>query len=82
MPSIDVWVTVVIGVTDTTAKDFHRAQTVFASVPLNIKLAKHTLSRSQTQAILGTDGKLAIAAARRSSTTTCRQAREATWSAP
>jgi hypothetical protein len=61
MPSIDVWVTVVNGVTDTTTKDFHRAQKVFTSVPLTFKLIKHTLSRSQTQAILGTDGKLAIA---------------------
>lgn len=60
MPTLDVWVTVVNSVADTTAKDFQRSQRIFAGVPLTFKLIKHTLTRGQTQAILGTDGKLAI----------------------
>jgi hypothetical protein len=61
MPTLNVWVTVVNGVADTTARDFQRSQKVFVGVPLTFKLIKHTLNRGQTQAILGTDGKLAIA---------------------
>jgi hypothetical protein len=61
MPTLDVWVTVVHGVADTTAKDFQRSEKIFAGVPLTFKLIRHTLTRGQTQAILGTDGKLAIA---------------------
>jgi hypothetical protein len=33
MPTIDVWLTVVHGVNDTTAKDFHRSERVFVHVP-------------------------------------------------
>lgn len=61
MPTLDVWLTVVHGVTDTTAKDFQRSEKIFAGVPLNFRISKHSLTRAQTQAILGTDGKLAIA---------------------
>ena len=60
MPTIDVWLTVVHGVADTTAKDFHRSERVFVHVPLKFKVKKFTLNRSQTNAILGTDGKLAL----------------------
>ena len=60
MPTIDVWLTVVSGVADTTVKDFHRSQKVFTAVPLDFKIKKHSLNRSQTKAILGTDGKLAL----------------------
>jgi len=60
MPAIDVWVTVVNGVADTTAKDFHRAEKVFVHVPLTFRMKKYTLNRNQTKAILGTDGKLAL----------------------
>ncbi len=61
MSAIDVWVTVVNGVTDTTAKDFQRAEKVFVHVPLTFRIKKFTLNRDQTRAILGTDGKLALA---------------------
>jgi hypothetical protein len=61
MSAIDVWVTVVNGVTDTTAKDFQRAEKVFVQVPLTFRIKKFTLNRDQTRAILGTDGKLALA---------------------
>jgi hypothetical protein len=61
MPTLDVWVTVVHGVADTTARDFQRSQRVFAGVPLDFRITKYTLTQAQTQAILGTDGKLAIA---------------------
>ena len=60
MPTIDVWLTVVHGVKDTTAKDFHRSEKVFVHVPLKFKVRKFTLNRDQTKAILGTDGKLAL----------------------
>ena len=68
MPAIDVWVTVVNGVADTTAKDFHRAEKVFVHVPLTFRMKKFTLNRNQTKAILGTDGKLALTGGPRSST--------------
>jgi hypothetical protein len=61
MSAIDVWVTVVNGVADTTAKDFQRAEKVFVQVPLTFSIKKFTLNRDQTRAILGTDGKLALA---------------------
>ena len=38
MPTIDVWLTVVHGVKDTTAKDFHRSEKVFVHVPLKFKV--------------------------------------------
>jgi hypothetical protein len=60
MASLPVWVTIVHGVADTTAKDFQRADKVFAGVPLRFKPVKHILNRDQTRAILGSDGKLAI----------------------
>src|ERR1700722_18244626 len=60
MPTIDVWLTVVHGVADTTAKDFHRSEGGFVHVPLKFKVKKLTLNRGQTNAILGTDGKLAL----------------------
>jgi hypothetical protein len=60
MASLPVWVTIVHGVADTTAKDFQRADKVFAIVPLRFKPVKHILNRDQTRAILGSDGKLAI----------------------
>jgi hypothetical protein len=60
MPTLNVWVTLVNGVADTTAKDFHRAQKIFHSVPLTFRTVKHTLNKNQTKAILGTDGKLQI----------------------
>ena len=60
MPTIDVWLTVVHGVADTTAKDFHRSEKVFVHVPLKFKVKKFTLNKDQTNAILGTDGKLAL----------------------
>ena len=60
MPTIDVWLTVVHGVKDTTTKDFHRSEKVLVYVPLKFKVRKFTLNRDQTKAILGTDGKLAI----------------------
>ncbi len=69
MSAIDVWVTVVNGVADTTVKDFQRAEKVFVQVPLTFRMKKFTLNRDQTRAILGTDGKLALAGDRRSSTT-------------
>ena len=37
MPAIDVWLTVVHGVNDTTAKDFHRSEKVFVDVPLTFR---------------------------------------------
>jgi hypothetical protein len=61
MSAIDAWVTVVNGVADTTVKDFHRAEKVFVHVPLTFRMKKFTLNRDQTRAILGTDGKLALA---------------------
>ena len=60
MPAIDVWLTVVHGVTDTTAKDFHRSEKVFVHVPLKFKVKKFVLNKDQTKAILGTDGKLTL----------------------
>lgn len=60
MPTIDVWLTVVHGVTDTAVKDFHRSEKVFVHVPLKFKVRKFTLNKDQTKAILGTDGKLAL----------------------
>ena len=60
MPTIDVWVTVVHGVTDTTVKDFHRSEKAFVHVPLKFKVKKFILNKDQTNAILGTDGKLAL----------------------
>ncbi len=60
MPAIDVWVTVVNGVRDTTDKDFQRAERVFTAVPLTFRRKRFTLDRNQTRAILGTDGKLAL----------------------
>ena len=60
MPTIDVWLTVVHGVKDATAKDFHRSEKVFVHVPLKFKVRKFTLNRDQTKGILGTDGKLAL----------------------
>ena len=60
MPTIDVWVTVVHGVTDTTVKDFHRSERAFVHVPLKFKVKKFILNKDQTNAILGTDGKLAL----------------------
>ena len=58
--AINVWLTIVHGVTDTTAKDFHRSEKVFVGVPLTFRTRKFTLNRDQTKAILGTDGKLAL----------------------
>ena len=58
--TIDVWLTVVHGVADTTVKDFHRSERVFVHVPLRFKVKKFTLNKDQTKAILGTDGKLAL----------------------
>ena len=60
MPAIDVWLTVVHGVTDTTAKDFHRSEKVFVHVPLKFKVKKFVLNKDQTKAILGMDGKLTL----------------------
>jgi len=60
MPTIDVWLTVMHGVTDTTAKDFHRAEKTFVHVPLKFKVKKFILNKDQTKSILGTDGKLAL----------------------
>ncbi len=60
MPAINVWLTVVNGVADTTEKDFQRSEKVFVSVPLTFRKKKFTLTRDQTRAILGTDGKLAL----------------------
>jgi hypothetical protein len=60
VPTIDVWLTVVHGVTDTTAKDFHRSEKVFVHVRLKFKVKKFILNKDQTKAILGTDGKLAL----------------------
>ena len=60
VPTIDVWLTVVNGVSDTTAKDFHRSEKVFVHVPLKFKVKKFILNKDQTKAILGTDGKLAL----------------------
>ena len=60
MPTLDVWLTVVHGVADTTAKDFHRSEKVFVHVPLHLRIKRFTLNRAQTKAILGTDGKLAL----------------------
>jgi hypothetical protein len=60
MPTIDVWLTVVHGVKDTTANDFHRSEKIFIHVPLKFKARKFTLNKDQTRAILGTDGKLAL----------------------
>jgi hypothetical protein len=57
---IDVWLTVVHGAADTTAKDFHRSEKVFVHVPLKFKVKKFVLNKDQTKAILGTDGKLAL----------------------
>lgn len=61
MATIDVWVTVVNGVADTTAKDFQRAEKVFVNLPLTFRIKKFKLNRDQTKAILGSDGKLALA---------------------
>ena len=58
--TIDVWLTVVHGVADTTVKDFHRSERVFVHVPLRFKVKKFTLNKDQMKAILGTDGKLAL----------------------
>ncbi len=60
MPDIDVWVTVADGVADTVAADCHRAQRIFSAVPLNLRVSKFLLTRDQTRAILGSDGKLAV----------------------
>ena len=60
MPTLDLVLTVVNGVDDTTAEDFQRAQKIFTPVPLAFRPIKHTLTREQTRAILGTDGKLAL----------------------
>ena len=60
MATIDVWLTVVHGVADTTVKDFHRSERVFVHVPLRFKVKKFTLNKDQMKAILGTDGKLAL----------------------
>jgi Matrixin len=60
MPTLDAWVTVVHNVADTAAADFQRASIVFAGVPLKFRTTKYSLTQAQTQAILGTDGKLAI----------------------
>ena len=60
MPTIDVWLTVVHGVADTTTKDFHRSERVFVHIPLKFKVKKFTLNKDQTNTILGTDGKLAL----------------------
>lgn len=59
MTVIDVWVTVMHSVTDTTVTDFQRAEKVFAGVPVKFRVHKFVLSKDQTRAILGTDGKLA-----------------------
>jgi hypothetical protein len=47
MPTLDVWLTVVHGVTDTTAKDFHRSERVFVRVPLHFRIKRFTLNRDQ-----------------------------------
>jgi hypothetical protein len=60
MATLDVWVTVFDGVVDTTASDLQRSQKIFAGVALKFRPTKHTLTQAQTQAILGTNGKLAI----------------------
>ena len=73
MPAINVWLTVVNGVADTTEKDFQRSEKVFVSVPLTFRKKKFTLTRDQTRAILGTDGKLALSGGPRSSTIIFRQ---------
>jgi hypothetical protein len=59
MPTIDVSVTILNGVSDTVSTDFQRAEKVFHAVPLKFRVTKFTLDKSQSQAILGTDGKLA-----------------------
>jgi len=59
MTAIDIWVTVMDGVTDTTVTDFQRSEKVFADVPLKFRMHKFVLNKDQTRAILGTDGKLA-----------------------
>jgi hypothetical protein len=61
MPTLDVWVTVMHGVRDTVTSDIQRAQRVFAGVPVTFRATRHTLDEAQTRAILGTDGRLAIA---------------------
>jgi len=48
------------GVTDTTAKDFHRFEKVFVHVLLKFKVKKFSVNKEQTKVILGTDGKLAL----------------------
>jgi hypothetical protein len=60
VPTIDVWLTVVYGLTNTTAKDFYRSEKVFVQVPLKFKAKKFSLNKDQTNAVLGTDGKLAL----------------------
>ena len=60
MPTLDIVLTVVNGVDDTTAQDFQRAQNIFAPIPLAFRQIKHSLTQDQTRAILGTDGKLAL----------------------
>ena len=42
MPAINVWLTVVNGVADTTEKDFQRSEKVFVSVPLTFRKKKFT----------------------------------------
>jgi hypothetical protein len=59
--NVDGWVTLAYGVNDTIGEDFQRAQRVFAAVPIGFRISKFILTKNQTQAILGGDGKLALA---------------------
>ena len=65
MPTIDVWLTVVHGVKNTTAKDFHRSEKVFVHVPLKFKVRIFTWTGSD-EGHSCTDGKLALSGTERS----------------
>lgn len=60
MVFVNSWVTIADGVQDTVAQDFQRAQRVFAALSMDFRISKFTLTRAQTQTILGSDGKLAL----------------------
>ena len=60
MVFVDSWVTIAEGVQDTVAQDFQRAQRVFSALSFEFWISKFILTRDQTQAVLGSDGKLAL----------------------
>ena len=60
MVFVDSWVTIADGVQDTVAQDFQRAQRVFSALSFDFRISKFVLTKDQTQAILGSDGKLAL----------------------